>query len=72
MSVLKRLDLIESMLGINAQSVGEASNGVCVGKDDTDTALDGLLEATANLRRFTGPQNSQIWSPGVVKSLWLS
>ena len=71
--MLSRLAIIESMLGIRAQSpMKYLSEDLLVDNDASDTALDGLLEATANLRRFTGPQNSKIWSPGIVKQLWLS
>lgn len=72
-SVLSRLAIIESMLGINVRSPNRAVNEITLPEEGTsDTELDGLLEATANLRRFTGPQNTNIWSPGVVKQLWLA
>ena len=71
-SVLTRLEIIESMLGIQLSAQEEPNLLARLDEDEEDPSLSGLWEATANLRRFTSPKNAKIWSRSVVKQLWVS
>lgn len=68
-SVLSRLATIESMLGIGQYSQ-ERSVVADVDELDVDDSLNGLWEATANLKRFTNPKYTKMWSRSVVRQLW--
>jgi hypothetical protein len=61
------------MLGIEVRSPDrDAIQGFVEEEDEPDPVIDGLRAAAANLKRFTGPQTMEIWSPRVVKQLWQS
>ncbi|KAF2004260.1 hypothetical protein P154DRAFT_543412 [Amniculicola lignicola CBS 123094] len=80
-AVLARLAAIETVLGIrggpasptlSALSSNRTFGAAQIGEDEGDPVLSGLWQATANLRRFTDPQNVKVWSRSVVSQLWFS
>ncbi|KAF2027359.1 hypothetical protein EK21DRAFT_102562 [Setomelanomma holmii] len=78
--VMARLAVIESVLGIsNSGSICPISERVSsltpiltadLEDRESDPSLAERWQATANLRRFTAPKHSKIWSRPVVSQLW--
>ncbi|KAF2707307.1 hypothetical protein K504DRAFT_483431 [Pleomassaria siparia CBS 279.74] len=77
--ILRRLAVIESVLGINTDQTSTtqvASSNIAsvatIDEEEGNASLSGLWRPTANLRRFTDPRNTKIWSRSVVSQLWVS
>ncbi len=72
-SVLSRLDAIEKILGIKAQSQKENLDyDVALHSNDIDSPFHGVWTAAAHLKTATRPpQNPRIWSRATIKQLWL-
>ena len=72
-SVLSRLDVIEKLLGIKAQSQNEnLDDDVALHSNDIESPFHGLWTAAAHLKMATrSPQNSRIWLCATIKQLWL-
>jgi hypothetical protein len=72
-SVLSRLDVIETLLGIKAQSQKEnLDDDVALHSNDIESPFHAVWTAAAHLKTATrSPQNPRIWSRAIIKQLWL-
>lgn len=60
------------MLGISLASQANPTQITAIEDEPGDPSLNGLWQATANLRRFTDPRNAKLWTKEVVSKLWTS
>lgn len=72
-SVLSRLDTIEKLLGIKAQSQKDnLDDDVALHPSDIESPFHGVWTAAAHLKTTSRPpQNPRIWSRAIIKQLWL-
>jgi hypothetical protein len=81
--VLERLAVIEAVLGIERNNTSNNANtsiprsnspssAASLDEQEANQGLEGLWHTAAILKRYTPPDQRNLWSRSVVSQLWLS